>query len=339
MQLSDFDYELPPELIAKYPLTERSSSRLLSLDIGKQLLAHHGFRDLPSLLKPSDLLVFNKTKVIPARLFAHKVSGGKVEILLERIQNEREFLAHCRASHLKPGHELWVTDAVCLKVVARVGALYQLQLVSAGVLAEVFKNHGHMPLPPYLARADEMSDQDRYQTVYAEDEGSVAAPTAGLHFDADLLQALTAEGIEHTFVSLHVGAGTFQPVKTENITEHQMHGELYEISTAAADKINQAKRDGRRIVAVGTTSVRSLESAVIAGEVQAGAAETHIFIYPGYQFQVVDALITNFHLPKSSLLMLVSAFAGTEFIKSAYREAIKAGYRFFSYGDAMLLLP
>jgi S-adenosylmethionine:tRNA ribosyltransferase-isomerase len=336
MQLTDFDYDLPEELIAKYPLAERSASRLLVVDHGA--ISHHSFKDLPDLLRPTDLLVFNNTKVVPARLFAQKLTGGKVEILMERMVAPTEILAHCRASHLKPGHELIINDEIKFEVLHHEQGLYHLKLISAHKLMDVFNQHGHMPLPPYMKREDELADKERYQTIYAAPEGSVAAPTAGLHFDARVFERLATKGIEHVFVTLHVGAGTFQPVKAENITEHQMHSEVYEVSIEAAQKINAAKKAGRRVIAVGTTSVRTLESVACNHEVIAGFGSTEIFIYPGYDFKVVDGMITNFHLPKSSLLMLVSAFAGLEVIKEAYRIAILERYRFFSYGDAMLLL-
>lgn len=335
MQLADFDYDLPEVLIAKYPLAERSASRLLVVDHG--VISHHQFRELPDLLQPTDLLVFNNTKVVPARLFAEKPTGGRVEILMERMISPTEILAHCRASHLKPGHMLIINDQVKFEVMGH-ERLYHLKLISEHALMDVFNQYGHMPLPPYMKREDELADKDRYQTVYAAPPGSVAAPTAGLHFDTAVFEKLAAKGIEHVFVTLHVGAGTFQPVKAENITEHQMHSEVYEVSDDAAKKINVAKAAGRRIIAVGTTSVRTLESVARNHEVQPGIGSTEIFIYPGYEFKIVDGMVTNFHLPKSSLLMLVSAFAGLDIIKEAYRSAILERYRFFSYGDAMLLL-
>jgi S-adenosylmethionine:tRNA ribosyltransferase-isomerase len=335
MKLSDFDYQLPPELIAKYPLAQRSNSKLLQVNVATQKISQHLFKELPELLKPTDLLVFNNTKVLPARLFAHKPTGGRVEILLERILNDQEMLARCRGS-FKVGQEFILTDAIKF-IVTTHERLYHLKLIAAEPLLTVLKKYGHMPLPPYIDRSDELTDQERYQTVYAAPEGSVAAPTAGLHFDKALFATLAARGIEHTFVTLHVGAGTFQPVKTENISEHQMHGEWYEISSEAAAKINEAKAAGQRIIAVGTTSVRTLEAATHDGKVNAGAGETHIFIYPGYRFKMIDGMITNFHLPKSSLLMLVAAFAGLALIRQAYQLAIVERYRFFSYGDAMLI--
>ena len=336
MKLADFDYDLPEELIAKYPLAERSASRLLVVDHGA--ISHHSFKELSELLRPTDLLVFNNTKVVPARLFAQKLTGGKVEILMERMISPTEILAHCRASHLKPGHELIINDEIKFEVLHHEQGLYHLRVISEQKLMDVFNQHGHMPLPPYMKREDELADKERYQTIYAAPEGSVAAPTAGLHFDAGVFEKLAAKGIEHVFVTLHVGAGTFQPVKADNITEHKMHSEVYEVSGDAAQKINAAKKAGRRIIAVGTTSVRTLESAALSQEVRAGLGSTEIFIYPGYNFQIINGMITNFHLPKSSLLMLVSAFAGLEIIKEAYRIAILEHYRFFSYGDAMLLL-
>lgn len=336
MKLSDFDYLLPDELIAKYPLSERSQSRLLKVNISDKTISHHSFTELPELLRPTDLLVFNNTKVLPARLFAKKPSGGQVEILMERMLNPTEILAHCRASHLKPGHELIINDEIKFEVLGH-ERLYHLKLLSKQSLLEVLNTHGHMPLPPYIKRTDEISDKERYQTIYAKTEGSVAAPTAGLHFDEKIFNALKAKGIDYTFITLHVGAGTFQPVKTENIIEHKMHSEIYEVSAQAAQKINAAKQAGHRIIAVGTTSVRTLEAVTQQGKVAAGIGETDIFIYPGYQFRLIDGMITNFHLPKSSLLMLVAAFAQLELIKKAYTIAINERYRFFSYGDAMLL--
>lgn len=336
MKLSDFDYPLPEALIAKYPLPERSGGKLLEVEVNTQKISEHQFKELPNLLKPTDLLVFNNTKVLPARLFAHKPTGGKIEILLERVLSPTEILAHCRGS-LKIAQELIISDTIKFTVLKH-EHLYHLQLHSPIPLIQVLDIHGHIPLPPYIKRADELADKERYQTIYAQTEGSVAAPTAGLHFDESIFAALKAKGIDHTFVTLHVGAGTFQPVKTENITEHLMHSEIYEITHDAANKINQAKKAGKRIIAVGTTSVRTLEASCHQGLIQAGVGETNIFIYPGYQFNLIDGMITNFHLPKSSLLMLVAAFAGLALIKSAYHMAINKNYRFFSYGDAMLII-
>jgi S-adenosylmethionine:tRNA ribosyltransferase-isomerase len=337
MKLADFDYQLPEHLIAQYPLSKRTDSRLLKVDVFKHALTHHVFKELPVLLQPTDLLVFNDTKVLPARLYAHKPTGGKVEILLERILKPDEILAHCRASNLKPGHELIIDAQVKFEVLQQ-ERLYHLKLVSNLSLMEVLNRYGHIPLPPYVERADQDFDKERYQTIYANIAGSAAAPTAGLHFDDEIFAALAAQGIEHTFVTLHVGAGTFQPVKTEDISKHIMHTEIYEINAEAAQKINEAKRAGRRVIAVGTTSVRTLETAAEGAYVKKGQSVTNIFIYPGYTFKIVDGMITNFHLPRSSLLMLVAAFAGLDLIKSVYELAIKESYRFFSYGDAMLLL-
>lgn len=337
MNLSDFDYDLPEELIAKYPLSERSSSRLLKVNVSTKEISHHTFKDLPDLLNPTDLLVFNNTKVLPARLYAQKPTGGQVEILLERILNEKEIIAHCRASHLKPGHELIINNDIKFKVMDH-QRFYHLELISNHNLLEIFETHGHVPLPPYMEREEELSDKERYQTIYAKHQGSAAAPTAGLHFDDGIFKKLAEKGIEHTFVTLHVGAGTFQPVKAEDITQHQMHSEVYEVTKDAANKINQAKSAGRRIIAIGTTSVRTLESASNEqGEISASIGETSIFIYPSYQFKLIDGMITNFHLPKSSLIMLVAAFAGLDLTLKAYQIAIENHYRFFSYGDAMLL--
>lgn len=336
MKLNDFDYTLPNELIAKYPLKERSDSRLMVVDVAHQGISHHQFKDLPDLLKPNDFLVFNNTKVLPARLFATKPTGGKVEILMERMLAADEMLAHCRGS-FNVGQELIIDTTIKFTVIAH-ERLYHLKLHAPISLTEVLTQYGHMPLPPYMEREDELDDKTRYQTIYAQPEGSVAAPTAGLHFDAGIFTALKAKGIDHTFVTLHVGAGTFQPVKAENIHEHKMHTEFYEITQKAAAQINEAQAAGRRIIAVGTTSVRTLETATHRGLVQDGIGSTDIFIYPGYQFKIVKGMITNFHLPKSSLLMLVAAFAGLELMQSAYTLAIKARYRFYSYGDAMLIM-
>lgn len=336
MRLSDFHFELPDELIARYPMPERSASRLLHLDGQDGRLAHRQFRDLLDLLEPGDLLVFNNTRVIPARLFGHKASGGAVEILVERVCGEFRVLAHCRASKApKPGSQILLEDGLSVEVVARQEALFELCFPEP--VFSVLERLGHMPLPPYIDREDEGSDRERYQTVYAQNPGAVAAPTAGLHFDEPLLAALKAKGVEFAFVTLHVGAGTFSPVRVEDIREHRMHKEWVEVGPEVVAAVAQAKSAGKRVVAVGTTSVRSLESAAGEGPLRAFSGDTDIFIYPGYRFRVVDALVTNFHLPESTLIMLVSAFAGRERILSAYREAVAERYRFFSYGDAMFL--
>lgn len=336
--LSDFDFELPPELIAQQPAPERTASRLLHVD-GPSYADLH-FADLPGLLRPGDLLVFNDTRVIKARLFGRKASGGKVEVLVERVIGNDCAMAQVRASHAPPiGSLLDFGNAVFgagAKVVDRDGRFFLLAF-SANVW-EVLERLGEVPLPPYIRHSADAGDESRYQTVYARTPGAVAAPTAGLHFDDALLATLRAQGVQTAFVTLHVGAGTFLPVQSEDIALHRMHQEWYSISDATAQAIATAKAEGRRVIAVGTTATRALESAARAtGSVAAGSGETDIFITPGFEFRVIDRLITNFHLPKSTLLMLVSAFAGYETIMAAYRHAVAARYRFFSYGDAMLL--
>ena len=336
MLLSDFDYSLPDELIARYPLPERSASRLLCLDGPTGAIAHRQFTDILELLTPNDLLVFNNTKVLAARLFAQKQTGGQVEILIERVLSAHEVLAHGRSSKgLRDGMVLTLAEGGEVTVLGREGDLYRFH--SARSWFELMAEQGHMPLPPYFERDDEASDRDRYQTVYAAVPGAVAAPTAGLHFDEPLLAALAAKGVRMAHVTLHVGAGTFQPVRVERIEEHTMHSEWFEVSPAVVQAVAETRARGGRVIAVGTTSVRSLESAAAGGALESGTGDTTIFIYPGYRFRVVDALITNFHLPQSTLLMLVSAFSGREHILAAYREAVEQKYRFFSYGDAMFL--
>jgi len=337
MKLSDFYYPLPAELIAQQPLAQRSASRLLCVDRRSGRLSDRNFSDLPALLNPGDLLVFNNTRVIPARLYAHKASGGRVEILVERLLNQRQCLAQVRASKSpKVGGKLVLEDGSELLVQARQEGFYQLRSDTADLM-ELMQNFGHVPLPPYITRADNDADRQRYQTVFAESPGAVAAPTAGLHFDRALLESLKNAGIQSTTVTLHVGAGTFQPVRVERIEDHQMHAEWLEVSQAACDAIAAARERGGRVVAVGTTAVRSLETAAQGGSLQPYSGDSRIFIYPPYRFRVVDAMITNFHLPESTLLMLVSAFAGHAHILAAYRHAVAQGYRFFSYGDATLL--
>jgi S-adenosylmethionine:tRNA ribosyltransferase-isomerase len=337
MKRSDFHYELPAELIAQAPLKQRSDSRLLCFDRQSGDLHDRRFSDLSGLLEHGDLLVFNNTEVIPARLFGTKASGGKIEILVERLLNEVECLAQVRASKSpKPGGVLVLEDGSHLQVLGREDGFFHLQAAS-GDLMSLLQRHGHMPLPPYITRADTESDRRRYQTVYAETPGAVAAPTAGLHFDEALLERLKSAGIESTTVTLHVGAGTFQPVRVDDIEDHQMHAEWLEVSQQACDAITAARNRGGRVIAVGTTAVRSLETAAQDGPLQPFSGDSRIFIYPPYRFRVVDALITNFHLPESTLLMLVSAFAGREAMLAAYRHAVEQRYRFFSYGDAMLL--
>ncbi len=336
MQLSDFYYELPDKLIARYPNPERSASRLLVLDKQSGAIAHHTFKQLPDFFQPGDLLVFNNTQVIPARLFGNKQTGGKVELLIERILNETQAWAHIRASKAPPVNSLLVfAEGFSAEVLEKKDALYHLSFNQP--VLEILNKIGHMPLPPYLKREDELSDQSSYQTVYAKIPGAVAAPTAGLHFDEPLLKSLKEKGVELAYVTLHVGAGTFQPVRVNNIKEHVMHSEYLEVSSEVCEKIKKTKAAGGRVIAVGTTSVRALESASASGEIQPYSGDTQIFIYPGYTFKTIDAMITNFHLPESTLLMLISAFAGIDSIRNAYQVAIEEKYRFYSYGDGMLI--
>ena len=337
MQLQDFHFNLPDELIARYPTEQRSASRLLRLNGQSGEVDHSKFFQLVDFLEPNDLLVFNNTRVLAARLFGKKSSGGQVEILIERIESDTEALAHVRANRSpKPGAILVLEEGTELEVLSKDGALFELRLLS-GDWHSVMQAVGHMPLPPYIDREDELSDKERYQTVYSKVEGAVAAPTAGLHFDDELLNKIASKGIDIAFVTLHVGAGTFSPVRVDNILEHKMHSEWYELSDEVAEKVKRTREKGGRVIAVGTTSVRCLESASTSGEIQAGSGETDIFIYPGYVFRSVDALITNFHLPESTLMMLVSAFASRKHILDAYNEAVEEQYRFFSYGDSMFI--
>ena len=343
MLVSDFQFDLPDELIARYPMPERSASRLLMLDGNTGETRHGQFRDVLDLLQPGDLLVFNNTRVIPARMFGQKASGGKLEILVERILDDHSVLAHVRASKApKPGTQILLDNGFSAEMVARHDALFELHFAGDLPVLDILNQIGHMPLPPYIDRPDENSDKERYQTVYNQRPGAVAAPTAGLHFDEPLLAALREKGVDFAYVTLHVGAGTFQPVRVERLEDHQMHSEYAEVSADVVEKINAARARGNRVIAVGTTSVRSLETAAQAS-LKAGKplspffGDTSIFIYPGYQYQVVDALITNFHLPGSTLIMLVSAFAGYDHVMNAYQEAVTSGYRFFSYGDAMFI--
>jgi S-adenosylmethionine:tRNA ribosyltransferase-isomerase len=337
--LDDFDYALPPECIAQAPLAERSASRLLVMKDGT--LADRGFTDLPDFLAPGDLIVMNDTRVMHARLYGVKATGGQVEVLVERMTGEDEVLAQLRASKPpKPGSWLRLADAFDAEVIGREGEFYHLRFHARepGTAAELIERYGKLPLPPYIERQAANADEERYQTVYARERGSVAAPTAGLHFDAPLLERLRDRGVGIAHVTLHVGAGTFQPVRVQDLAQHHMHRERYVLPQATADAIAATQQRGGRIVAVGTTTLRTLESVVMPdGALKVGAGETALFITPGYPFRVVDLLITNFHLPKSTLLMLVSAFGGMEDIRAAYRHAIDSGYRFFSYGDAMLI--
>lgn len=337
MQLQDFHFNLPDELIARYPTEQRTASRLLRLDGDSGKVQHNHFFQLIDFIEPNDLLVFNNTRVLAARLYGNKASGGQVEVLIERVESDTEALAHVRANRSpKVGAELVLEDGSRLEVTAKDGAIYGLKLKNSS-WHEVMAAVGHMPLPPYIDRDDELSDKERYQTVYSQIEGAVAAPTAGLHFDDELLEQLSEKGINTAFVTLHVGAGTFSPVRVDNILEHKMHSEWYEVSQEVCDKVNQAREKGGRVIAVGTTSVRCLESASSDGRIAPGSGETDIFIYPGYRFQSVDALITNFHLPESTLMMLVSAFASRKHILNAYNDAVREEYRFFSYGDSMFI--
>lgn len=340
MLVKDFSFELPSHLIASEPQAERSASRLLCMDRLSGQLSHHVFKDLLDLLNPGDLLIFNNTRVIPARLFGEKASGGKVEVLVERLLGGSRFLAHIRASKApKPGTYLLLEGEARVLMVARHDSLFELEYQATEPVLTMLERLGHMPLPPYIARPDTAEDKARYQTVYNEKPGAVAAPTAGLHFDEPLLAALRAKGIEFGYVTLHVGAGTFQPVRVDSVTDHKMHSEYFEVEQAVVDAIAACKARGNKVVAVGTTSVRSLESAAMQHDGQLGPyqGDTAIFIYPGYTFKVVDALITNFHLPESTLIMLVSAFSCREHVMNAYQTAITANYRFYSYGDAMFI--
>jgi len=334
LTLADFDYALPPELVAQAPLPQRSASRLLV--VGGARRTDGRFVDLPQWLRAGDLLVMNDSRVLHARLLGRKDSGGQVEIMVERLLEPDVVLAQVRASKSpQPGSRLRLEDALDVEVLGREGEFYRLRF--SGDAAELIERHGRLPLPPYIERKADAPDELRYQTVYARETGSVAAPTAGLHFDQDLLAKLGEMDVGVAYVTLHVGAGTFQPVRTANLAEHRMHTERYLLPQAAADAIAATRARGGRIVAVGTTSLRVLESAALGGGLKVGAGETALFVTPGFEFRMVDLLITNFHLPKSTLLMLVSAFGGLEEIRAAYRHAIAARYRFFSYGDAMLL--
>lgn len=346
MDLSEFNYELPDELIANFPATERIGSRLLCLSSKTGEIAHHQFPDLMGYLRPNDLLVFNDTKVIPARFFGEKESGGKIEVLLERVLKANFLRVQIKASKSpKPGTKLYlynkgteqINSELEAVVTERDAGFFTLQFDSELNLSSKLFPQGHMPLPPYIKREEELLDQSRYQTVYAEKEGAVAAPTAGLHFDHSLLDAIRERGADIAFLTLHVGAGTFQPVRVANIEDHKMHKELVEIGAETCEKVVKCKESGGRVVAVGTTSVRSLEALAQCGTLEPKSIETDIFIYPGFEFKIVDALVTNFHLPESTLLMLVSALSSKRMILDAYSEAINEKYRFFSYGDAMFI--
>ncbi|RPI16359.1 MAG: tRNA preQ1(34) S-adenosylmethionine ribosyltransferase-isomerase QueA [Lysobacterales bacterium] len=338
MRRGDFHYELPDELIARRPTARRSDSRLLRLDGSTGRLVDLGFRDLPTLLRPGDLLVFNDTRVVPARLHGRKDTGGKVEVLLERLVGPRRALVQLRSSKTPAaGSEIVIENGPGASVEGRDGEFWILAFEEDA--ASVFERCGEMPLPPYLRRAAEPFDRERYQTVYAREPGAVAAPTAGLHFDSDVLAECASRGVSTAHVTLHVGAGTFQPVRVDDVSEHRMHAELAVVPAATVAAIAECRARGGRIVAVGTTAVRALESAAAQGPLAAYAGDTRLFITPGYRFRVIDALVTNFHLPESTLLMLVSAFAGRDHVLTAYRHAVERRYRFFSYGDAMFVEP
>lgn len=336
MQRQDFHYDLPPALIAEHPSAVRSASRLLCVDPCRDRIEDRRFSDFPELLEPADIVVFNDTRVIPARLHGTKDTGGRVEVLVERILDTQRVLAHLRASKSpRAGCRLRLADAFEVEVTGRAGDLFELHFPADAL--SLLERYGHMPLPPYIRRPDAAADRERYQTVYARHPGAIAAPTAGLHFDDTIMKRLAERGIESACVTLHVGAGTFQPVRVDDLDQHVMHREIYEIDAAACARIEATRQRGGRVVAVGTTVVRTLESAFRDGRLQAGRGETALFIRPGYRFRTVDALLTNFHLPESTLLMLVCAFAGYGRTLRAYHHAVAAGYRFFSYGDAMFI--
>ena len=340
MKLSDFSFELPEKLIAKHPAKERTASRMLCLNADTGGVEHKQFVDVIDLIDEGDLLIFNNTRVIPARLFGQKETGGKVEVLIERVLEDQTAMVHMRSSKSpKSGAILTLEGGLTVEVIGRKDALFHIKFIAEGNVFDLLEKYGHMPLPPYIDRPDEEQDKERYQTVYNEKPGAVAAPTAGLHFDEAILQTLSQKGVQTAFVTLHVGAGTFQPVRVDNIKEHQMHAEYAEVPQDVVDKVLATKKAGKRVIAVGTTSVRSLESAAQASNetIEAFMSDTNIFIYPGYEFKVVDAMITNFHLPESTLMMLISAFADREKVMAAYAAAIEEEYRFFSYGDAMFI--
>lgn len=337
MLLSDFDYDLPEALIAQAPLAERVASRMLLVDPRQQDLGDRQFTDFIDLVDPADLLVFNDTRVIPARLFGRKSTGGKVEVMVERVLDDKRLLAHLRASKApKAGAELILENEIECRMLGREQDLFVLSQ-EQGAWLELLERYGHMPLPPYIQRSDESSDRERYQTVFARNPGAVAAPTAGLHFDTAMLEALQQKGVASARLTLHVGAGTFQPVRGDDIDSHVMHPERIEVTQPVIDSIAQTRARGGRVIAIGTTVVRSLETAAAEGQLGVFAGDSRLFIKPGYRFRVVDAMLTNFHLPKSTLLMLVSAFAGSGLMRRAYAHSVEQQYRFFSYGDAMFI--
>lgn len=337
MRKSDFFYELPERLIAQAPLQRRGESRLLCLE-ENGLVADRHFSQLPDMLREGDLLVLNDTRVIPARLFGRKSTGGQVEILIERLLDSEQVLAHVRASKSpKPGAVIMLEGGYACRVKDRQDALFVLEFTGTPDVGEMLEEVGHIPLPPYITRSDDLADRERYQTVFARADGAVAAPTAGLHFDETLLANLARQGVDHAFVTLHVGSGTFQPVRVDDLDQHRMHAEVCDVSEATVSRIEETQARGCRVVAVGTTVVRSLETASRSGRLEPYQGETRLFIRPGFQFNCVDALVTNFHLPESTLLTLVCAFAGYSQVMSAYHHAVEQDYRFFSYGDAMFL--
>jgi len=340
MYRSEFYYELPARLIAQNPLPERGQSRLLCLESANGGIVDRKFTDICTLLQPGDLLVFNNTRVVPARIFGTKPTGGKVEILIERVLNNGRVLAQVSASKpLRSGSTLMLDGGVMAEVDGREGDFYRLCVKDPRPITEILEDIGHIPLPPYIMRSDREIDRERYQTVYAEVDGAVAAPTAGLHFDRELLERIKELGVNSAYVTLHVGAGTFQPVRVDNIRDHRMHREYFEVSAQTCDQLRETRKRGGRVIAVGTTVVRCLEAVSQGGDITPYAGETDIFIFPGYEFRIVDVIITNFHMPESTLLMLVCAFAGKDHIFNAYRHAIDRQYRFYSYGDAMWLMP
>jgi S-adenosylmethionine:tRNA ribosyltransferase-isomerase len=338
MRTADFDYVLPPDLIAKYPVPERRGSRLLVVGRGDGQVLDRRFPDLPSFLRAGDLLVFNDTRVIKARLHGRKDSGGRVEILIERVLSPRVATAKLRSGKpVRHNSVIHLQRDYCARVIGREEEFFQLEFSHS--LEDVLESIGEIPLPPYLERDVEAADLERYQTVYARNEGAVAAPTAGLHFDAEMMRQTAEWGVQHAYVTLHVGAGTFQNLREEEVGANRLHAERVRVSAAVCDAVRETRRRGGRVIAVGTTSVRALEAAAATGEMRPFAGETDLFIVPGYDFRLVDAMVTNFHLPRSSLLMLVAAFGGRERILAAYRHAVSERYRFFSYGDAMLVFP
>ena len=338
MRLDDFDYTLPQELIAQFPASERAGGRLLHLDGRTGALADRRLADIVELVSPGDVMVFNDTRVMRARLAGRKKTGGRIEIMVERVLGPREILAQIGANHpTRVGSRLLIADSVEAVVLGRERGFFHLRLEDCDDAFGLMERHGSIPLPMYIGRSPEGSDEERYQTVYARERGAVAAPTAGLHFDEPLMAALRSRGVDIAYVTLHVGAGTFQPVRTDDVAQHDMHAEWYRVPAETVTAIERARGGGHRVLAVGTTTLRALESAAAGGELRAGMGETTLFVLPGYRFRVVERLLTNFHLPRSTLLMLVSAFGGSDNIRAAYRHAIERRYRFYSYGDAMLI--